>query len=129
MKEETKKKSAELSLEYNGKSKDIKKDNWVQQFMENKNYGIIDNEGSGDCLFATIRDAFSSIAQQTSVDKLRKRLSEEADEALFLNYRENYDNVKKMIIEETTQLKQYDNEYASIRQSFANVIDMHEKNY
>ena len=127
LKEETKKKSAELSLEYNGKSKDIKKDNWVQQFMENKNYGIIDNEGSGDCLFATIRDAFSSIAQQTSVDKLRKRLSEEADEALFLNYREHYDNSKKIIIEETNQIKQYDNEYASIRQSFANVIDMHEK--
>ena len=127
LKEETKKKSADLTLEYNGKLKDVKKDNWVQQFMENKNYGIIDNEGGGDCLFSTIRDAFSSIAQQTSVDKLRKRLSEEADEKLFLNYREQYENAKKMIIEETKQIKQYDNEYAAIRQSFANVIDMHEK--
>ena len=80
MKEETKKKSTQLTLEYNGKLRDEKKDNWIQQFMENKNYEIIDNEGNGDCLFATIRDAFSSIAQQTSVDKLRKRLSEEADE-------------------------------------------------
>lgn len=127
LKEETKKKSAELTLEYNGKTKDLKKDNWVQKFMENKNYDIIDNEGGGDCLFATIRDAFSSIAQQTSVDKLRKRLSEEADEALFLNYRKNYDDAKKTIIDETNQIKQYDNEYASIRQSFANVIDMREK--
>jgi len=127
LKEETKKKSAELTLEYNGKSKDPKKDNWVQKFMENKNYDIIDNEGGGDCLFATIRDAFSSIAQQTSVDKLRKRLSEEANEALFLNYRKNYDDAKQTIIDETNQIKQYDIEYASIRQSFANVIDMREK--
>jgi len=127
LKEETKKKSAELTLEYNGKTKDLKKDNWVQKFMENKNYDLIDNEGGGDCLFATIRDAFSSIAQQTSVDKLRKRLSEEANEALFLNYRKNYDDAKKTIVDETNQIKQYDIEYASIRQSFANVIDMREK--
>jgi predicted NAD-dependent protein-ADP-ribosyltransferase YbiA (DUF1768 family) len=127
LKEETKKKSAELTLEYNGKSRDLKKDNWVQKFMENKNYDIIDNEGGGDCLFATIRDAFSSIAQQTSVDKLRKRLSDEATEELFLNYRKNYDDAKKTIVDETNQIKQYDIEYAAIRQSFANVIDMHEK--
>ena len=127
LKEETKKKSSELTLEYNGKLKDPKNDNWVQKFMENKNYGITDNEGSGDCLFATIRDAFSSIAQQTSVDKLRKKLSEEANEELFLNYRKNYDDAKQIIIDETNQIKQYNNEYTSIRQSFANVIDMNEK--
>ena len=127
LKEENKKKSSELTLEYNGKSKDLKKDNWVQKFMENKHYDIIDNEGGGDCLFATIRDAFSSIAQQTSVDKLRKRLSDEADQELFLNYREHYDDAKRTILAETNQIKQYDIEYAAIRQSFANVIDMHEK--
>ena len=127
LKEETKKKSAELTLEYNGKLKDTKKDNWIQKFMENKNYGLVDNEAGGDCLFSTIRDAFSSIAQQTSVDKLRKKLSDEANEELFLMYRKNFDDVKKTIIEETNQIKQYDNEYASVRQSFANVIDMHEK--
>ena len=127
LKEETKKKASDLTLEYNGKLKDLKKDNWVQKFMENKNYDIIDNEGSGDCLFATIRDAFSSVAQQTSVDKLRKRLSEEANETLFLNYRKYYDDAKQTIVDETNQIKQYDIEYASIRQSFANVIDMHEK--
>jgi predicted NAD-dependent protein-ADP-ribosyltransferase YbiA (DUF1768 family) len=127
LKEENKKKSSELTLEYNGKTKDLKKDNWVQKFMENKHYDIIDNEGGGDCLFATIRDAFSSIAQQTSVDKLRKRLSDEADQQLFLNYRENYDDAKRTILSETNQIKQYDIEYAAIRQSFANVIDMHEK--
>ena len=126
LKEETKKKSSDLTLEYNGKLKD-NKDNWMQKFMENKNYDIVDNEGSGDCLFATIRDAFSSIAQQTSVDKLRKRLADEATEEIFMNYKEYYDNAKLTIVEETNQIKQYEIEYKSVRESFANVIDMHEK--
>ena len=54
--------------------------------MKNNNYSITDNEGGGDCLFATIRDAFSTIGQQTSVNKIRNRLSQEATENIFLNY-------------------------------------------
>ena len=58
-------------------------DSWIEQFMENNNYTLTDNEGGGDCLFATVRDAFSSIVQQTSVNKLRKKLASEATEQVF----------------------------------------------
>ena len=69
--------------------------------MKNNNYSIIDTEGGGDCLFATIRDAFSSIAQQTSVNKLRKKLSTEVTEAIFLNYKEHYDMYNASILSDT----------------------------
>ena len=49
--------------------------------MKNNNYNIQYNEGGGDCLFSTVRDAFSSIAQQTTVAKIRKKLSNEATES------------------------------------------------
>lgn len=68
LKEETQKESKDIKEKYHHSPNDI----WIKEYMKNKYYSIQDNEGGGDCLFATIRDAFSSIAQQTSTTKLRK---------------------------------------------------------
>ena len=54
-------------------------DNWVQTFFRNKHYGILKNEGGGDCLFATVRDAFEEIGYHTTVLKLRTLISQEID--------------------------------------------------
>jgi len=64
--------------------------NWLEKYMRNDKYGIIDNEGDGDCLFATIRDAFSGIKKNISVDDLRKIVSEAATQQSFLNFKEQY---------------------------------------
>jgi hypothetical protein len=65
-------------------------DVWIQKFMKNKNYGIIDNEGGGDCFFAVIRDAFKQIGKETTVEKLRAILSKEATEEVFSSNRTLY---------------------------------------
>jgi hypothetical protein len=70
LREETKRQATDIMEKYKKESSHT----WLQEFMKNQNYEIIDNEGGGDCFFATIRDAFSSIAQQTSVQKIRKKL-------------------------------------------------------
>jgi predicted NAD-dependent protein-ADP-ribosyltransferase YbiA (DUF1768 family) len=121
--EETKKKAKEITSQY----KEENSDNWIQKYMKNKNYSIVDNEGAGDCLFATFRDAFSSIAQQTSVEKLRKKLSGEVDEKLLMNYKDLYDNFNNMLIENTIQIKELSIQYNNLQQIFANTLDRNER--
>ena len=72
-------------------------DNWIQQFMKNKQYEILRNEGGGDCFFATIRDAYSQIGYNTTVDKLRTFLSQEATQDLMEQYEILYKNYIKEI--------------------------------
>ena len=119
LKEETKKMSEKIKQEYETTKEHG--DLWVQKFMKNKNYSITDNEGGGDCLFATIRDAFSSIAQQTSVDKLRKKLSDEATEPLFQNYKELYDNTHISIVTNKQVINRLKGEYNSLKEKLKNM--------
>ena len=79
---------------------------WIEKFSKNNNFGVIDNEGGGDCLFATIRDAFQQIGKVTTIDKLRYNLSMELTDDIFENYRNiyiavsnDYKQIKKDLLE------------------------------
>ena len=87
LEEETEESSKQIKAGYT----DNPNDKWINHFFKNHNYSLVDNEGGGDCFFATIRDSFSSIAQQTSVNKLRVCLSREAKSSVFDEYKTNYD--------------------------------------
>jgi len=123
LKEETEKQANDYVEKYN----ENKMDNWVQKFMKNKNYILQDNEGGGDCFFATIRDAFKSIGQETTVNKLRDRLSKEATETIFKNYKEQYDMFNSSIKNDNESLIQIKKEVEELKEKLKNVIDNYEK--
>jgi predicted NAD-dependent protein-ADP-ribosyltransferase YbiA (DUF1768 family) len=123
LKEETKKQAKDYVDKYHEKPKDI----WIEKFLKNNRYSITDNEGGGDCLFATIRDAFSSIGQQTSVNKIRKKLSNEATDAIFFGYKEQYDMYKSGLIRDTNDIKKLEIEYNVLKQRFTEIIDRNEQ--
>ena len=80
--------------------------NWLQKHFKNKNYGIVDNEGGGDCFFSTLRDAFKSIKIGVSVLSLRSILANLMTESNYKTYKEQYDlfelEIQKLIEEEGT---------------------------
>jgi predicted NAD-dependent protein-ADP-ribosyltransferase YbiA (DUF1768 family) len=89
---------------------------WISQFMNSPDYELIDNEGGGDCLFATIRDAFSSISQHTTIANLRKKLASVATEEVFQNYKDQYDMFSTQIAANTERIKELGLQYKAIQQ-------------
>jgi len=121
--EENSKKANDNREKYHEDKNDI----WVQKFMKNKYYNITDNEGGGDCFFAAIRDAFSNIAQHTTVTKLRKELSENASDEVFMGYKEQYDEARNSLISDTNKIKELALEYTDIKEKFKQALDRNEQ--
>jgi predicted NAD-dependent protein-ADP-ribosyltransferase YbiA (DUF1768 family) len=121
--EENSKKAKDNREKYHEDKGDI----WVQKFMKNKYYDITDNEGGGDCFFAAIRDAFSNIAQHTTVQKLRKEISEQATEQIFMSYKEQYDEAHASLVSDTNKIKELALEYADIKEKFKQALDRNEQ--
>ena len=125
--EETKEQDEKEQGKYLKNAKTSKKEEcWIETFMENNNYSIKDNEGGGDCLFATIRDAFAQIGQVTTVQKIREKLSKEATEQVFLGYKEQYDNIKTILLKDTQDIKNLENEYNNFKTKYQNTLDRNE---
>jgi predicted NAD-dependent protein-ADP-ribosyltransferase YbiA (DUF1768 family) len=121
--EKLKEESPKAALDIRQKYHEKPEHNWVQKFMSNKYYTVTDNEGGGDCFFATIRDAFLSIGQETTVAKLRGKVSEEITQSTFDTYNEYYtlylnelNKIKSLV---TVKLK----EYNILKEQFKATID------
>lgn len=88
LQEESKEDAQRIKTEYQEKPSNV----WIEKFMKNNYYDIIQNEGGGDCLFAVIRDAYDQIGYKITVEKLRAILAEEATDDLYQQYRLLYVN-------------------------------------
>ena len=118
--------TAAISKEIKRKYKKNKTDKWINQFMKNKYYDILNNEDegkTGECLFAIIRDAFSQIGQQTSIKKLRMKLSGEIDEPTFLHYKEQYDMYNTSLVTLATDMKELVKENMALSERFSKTLD------
>ena len=76
--------------EINADYKESSKSTWIETFTRNNHYSIHNNEGSGDCLFAVIRDAYRQIGKQTTVKKLRGVVAKELTQEMYIEYKELY---------------------------------------
>jgi predicted NAD-dependent protein-ADP-ribosyltransferase YbiA (DUF1768 family) len=82
-------------------------DLWIQKYMKNNHYEIIEVASNGDCLFDVIREAYKSIGKETTISKLRAIVANALTESIFNHhselytmYNDTYNNLKK----ELTQL-------------------------
>jgi len=95
-----------------------RKSNWMNEFMKNdaNMYGIIDNEGCGDCFFATFRDALKSVQITKSVKDLREIVSDELTQAQFDNYKTLYNFHKQEVTTLATSISNLNNQIKQLKQ-------------
>jgi hypothetical protein len=84
--EETKEDSIKQKKKYSEKGSK-KSSTWIERFMKNNDYDIVETLDNGDCLFDTIRLAFSQIGYITTIQKLRAILSNEVTDEIFQTYK------------------------------------------
>ena len=77
---------------------------WIQEYLHNNNYSVLDNEGKGDCFFAVIRDGYKNINKDVSVDKLREMLTENTTQDQYQNYKERYSLIKNELTDIRRQI-------------------------
>lgn len=100
---------------------------WIQKFMQNNNYKFIDNEGAGDCLFATIRDGLSKVGKKVSVKDMRKILVDEANEDLFQGYKTQYEMALNEAEFLKTEINDLAQEHANLKKRLRVTKDRNEK--
>lgn len=79
---------------------------WINEYLQDNDYNIIDNEGCGDCFFAMVRDSLKGTDKERSVEEQRDMLAKHVDEALFNRYKELYEAFNGEILTKQEEMKQ-----------------------
>lgn len=101
--EETKESSQKNKEEYSG-SKDGAP--WVEKYMKNNRYDIVETEDNGNCLFDTVRLAYEQMGYETTVAKLRALVAKEVTKEKFDEYRELYQSTVAEITDTDKKLRE-----------------------
>jgi len=100
---------------------------WIQEFMKNANYDIVDNEGNGDCFFCVIRDAFKYVGLDISVLTIRNLLAKELDDTIYMNYKEQYEMYLSSIENDKKMIRSLNKKYGILEKETINLTDKKKK--
>lgn len=95
---------------------------WIENFMKSNHYSLIDNEGSGDCFFAVIRDAYESIGKTTNIEKLRTILVNEVNDDILNEYKQIYLNMENAYKEKDMEMKHMKKAIMVLKKRKENII-------
>lgn len=115
--EETKEVAQKAKDEY----VETKQTKWLEKFMKNNHYDIVETATNGDCLFDSLRKGYEQIGYMTTIAKLRALIAAEASQEKFDEYRELYNSTLAEISETATELRRLTAENKNLKERLAGV--------
>tara|TARA_B110000444_G_scaffold261056_1_gene310771 strand:- start:97 stop:2139 length:2043 start_codon:yes stop_codon:yes gene_type:complete len=127
LKEQTKKES---DIEINS-YKSTPSDEWINKFFKSHKYFFQDNEGGGDCFFATLRDALKSTGldkyKHLSVNNIRAKLAENLEEEQFMAYFTMYNTISGGQKNTQESMKQLKSRHRNLKTMIGGTNNINEK--
>jgi len=115
--EETKEEAHKLKEAYT----ETGKNNWVEKFMKNNQFAIVDTLTNGDCLFDVIRQGYAQIGYETTIKTLRALVAKEVTKERFAEYRELYQSTLGEIADTEKELKRLVAENKNLKERLASI--------
>ena len=113
--EETKEDAEKQKGEYTDRAKQ----SWIEKYMSNNHFDIVETADNGDCFFDVVRLAFAQIGYETSIKKLRAIIARDATEDMFHNYREMLISTGSEISEVEKELRRMVQENKNLKERLA----------
>lgn len=99
--EETKADAEKIKEEYSER----KNAQWVEKYMSNGHFDIVETNNNGDCFFDTVRLAYEQAGHITTIKKLRAIVANAVTYEMFMEYRELYQSTLGEIDDVDKQLR------------------------
>ena len=103
-----------------------KQDEWIKKFMKSSKYKMLDNEGGGDCLFATIRDAYKG-DKAITIKQLREIVAKNATQKVFNDFKEQYDMYNGEILNTKQKMFKIKNDLDALKVQFSTASNRDDK--
>jgi predicted NAD-dependent protein-ADP-ribosyltransferase YbiA (DUF1768 family) len=109
--------------------KDSSKTTYIEKFMKNNNYDIVETIKNGDCLLDALRIAYLQIGHKTTIEKLRTLISNEATDEIFEQYRNIYvgSMVERTSLKKETEQMKLENKDLKKRMEKAQTVEQRQK--
>jgi predicted NAD-dependent protein-ADP-ribosyltransferase YbiA (DUF1768 family) len=107
-------KVVEQPVENTQKNKKRERKRWIQTFMKDDHFDIVDTKGDGNCMFTAIEKGLSSVGRFITVSDMRDILVKNVTTVLFNTYKILHDDAEK-------QYKNVSDNTKSLKKSFDDI--------